>query len=131
MIEQTPIAGWVLILSLFLPRLTLIIAWISNCIPPNTIPFVGDVLMAIFIPRVLILSLFLPRLTLIIAWINNCIPPNTVPFVGDVLMAIFIPRVLILIYIYGCMGLCVWFWLHLAIMILIWITSIFKTSNRG
>jgi hypothetical protein len=44
-----------LVLSLFLPRVTLIIFWLINQIPLNTVPFVGDVLLAIFLPRVLIL----------------------------------------------------------------------------
>lgn len=49
------IAVWFLVLSLFLPRIALLIAYFGGAIPPNNIPFVGDMLMAIFIPRVLIL----------------------------------------------------------------------------
>lgn len=45
---------WFLILSLFLPRLALIIALLTGNIPYNTIPFWGDFFMAVFIPRVLI-----------------------------------------------------------------------------
>lgn len=61
----------------------------------------------------LVLGLFLPRLTLLIAWLSHGIPPNDIPFLGDFALAVFLPRVLMLIYIYGCMGLCVWFWVHL------------------
>ena len=46
---------WFLVLSLFLPRVALLIAYCSNSIPPNTIPFLGDLVMAFLIPRVLIL----------------------------------------------------------------------------
>jgi hypothetical protein len=44
-----------LILSLFLPRITLIIYYLIHSIPVNNIPFIGDVLLAVFLPRVLIL----------------------------------------------------------------------------
>jgi hypothetical protein len=44
-----------LILSLFLPRVALIIYYFINAIPPNKVPFIGDLLMTVFIPRVLIL----------------------------------------------------------------------------
>jgi hypothetical protein len=46
---------WFLVLSLFLPRVALLVAYCSNAIPPNTIPFWGDVVMAALIPRILIL----------------------------------------------------------------------------
>jgi hypothetical protein len=56
MIEHAnDIATWFLVLTLFLPRLGLIIAWFSGDIPLNTIPFWGDFFMAVFIPRILIL----------------------------------------------------------------------------
>lgn len=50
-----PIEVWFLVLSLFLPRISLLIAYLSGQIPPNTIPFIGDLIMTILIPRVLIL----------------------------------------------------------------------------
>jgi len=50
-----PIEQWFLILALFLPRLSLFIAYCSNQIPYNNIPFFGDAIMAFFIPRILIL----------------------------------------------------------------------------
>ena len=49
------IATWFLVLALFLPRLSLFIAYCSNQIPANSIPFFGDAIMAVFIPRILIL----------------------------------------------------------------------------
>jgi len=49
------IATWFLILSLLFPRLTLFIAYCNGSIPANTIPLLGDVIMAVFIPRILIL----------------------------------------------------------------------------
>lgn len=49
------IATWFLVLSLFLPRIALLIAYCNNVIPPNQIPFWGDFFMALLIPRVLVL----------------------------------------------------------------------------
>jgi len=48
-------AAWFLIFSLFLPRITLLIAWCSGTIPHNTMPLFGDAVLAILIPRALIL----------------------------------------------------------------------------
>jgi len=44
-----------LILSLFIPRITLVIFYFIHSIPVNSVPFIGDVLLTIFLPRVLIL----------------------------------------------------------------------------
>ncbi len=44
-----------LVISLFLPRLTLIVYFLFFQIPFNTIPFIGDLLLTIFLPRVLVL----------------------------------------------------------------------------
>lgn len=44
-----------LVISLFLPRLMLIIYFLIHQIPLNTVPFIGDILLTIFIPRALIL----------------------------------------------------------------------------
>lgn len=45
-----------LVLSLFLPRTVLIIYYfVVHQIPLNNVPFIGDVLLTIFIPRALIL----------------------------------------------------------------------------
>jgi len=44
-----------LVLSLFIPRVTLIIFYFTGSIPYNSVPFVGDILLTIFIPRVLVL----------------------------------------------------------------------------
>ncbi len=43
-----------LVLSLFLPRLTLVIYYFFYNIPPNNVPFIGDLLLSVFLPRVLI-----------------------------------------------------------------------------
>jgi hypothetical protein len=45
---------WFLILGLLFPRLTLLIAYCNDAIPTNNIPFWGDFMMAVFIPRILI-----------------------------------------------------------------------------
>ena len=44
-----------LVLSLFIPRITLLIYYFFLTIPPNPVPFIGDVLLTIFLPRALIL----------------------------------------------------------------------------
>ena len=49
-----PIATWFLVLGLFLPRVTLVAAFLTHGVPPNKVPFLLDVLGAIFLPRVLI-----------------------------------------------------------------------------
>jgi len=60
MIVETPatpdqaIATWFLVLGLFLPRVTLVAAYLTHTIPPNNVPFILDMLGAIFLPRVLI-----------------------------------------------------------------------------
>jgi len=51
---HTEIATWFLVLSLFVPRITLLIAYLSHGIPPNNIPFIGDLLLAAFLPRALV-----------------------------------------------------------------------------
>jgi hypothetical protein len=53
--ETHDIGTWFLILSLFVPRLTLFFWWMTNNLPYNTTPFVGDVLCTVFVPRVLVL----------------------------------------------------------------------------
>ena len=47
-----------LVLSLFLPRITLILFYLVHSIPYNNVPFIGDFLLTIFLPRVLILIYF-------------------------------------------------------------------------
>lgn len=71
----------------------------------------------------LMLGLIFPRITLLIAYFNGSIPPNDIPLVGDFLLALLLPRVLMLIYIYGCMGACLWFWVHLAVTIIAYING--------
>jgi hypothetical protein len=42
------------VLGLFLPRVTLVAAWLTHTVPPNNVPFIFDLLGAAFLPRVLI-----------------------------------------------------------------------------
>lgn len=44
-----------LILSLFVPRLTILTYYCLGIIPHNAVPFLGDILLSVFLPRVLIL----------------------------------------------------------------------------
>ena len=44
-----------LVVSLFLPRTILIIYFLINQIPPNTVPFIGDIVLTVFIPRALVI----------------------------------------------------------------------------
>lgn len=44
-----------LVLTLFFPRILLFVYYMKGWIPPNPLPFWGDVAMAVFIPRVLVL----------------------------------------------------------------------------
>lgn len=79
------IAIWFLVLALFLPRITLLIAWFSGGIPLNDIPFIGDFLLAVFLPRVLILIYIASNLgvsspwfwihlvVMLIAWMFHCV----------------------------------------------------------
>jgi hypothetical protein len=48
------IATWFLVLGLFLPRVTLVAAYLTHTVPPNNVPFLVDVLGTVFLPRVLI-----------------------------------------------------------------------------
>jgi hypothetical protein len=49
------IETWILVLTLFIPRITLAIAYFSHQYPPNNIPFIGDLLLYVFFPRVLMI----------------------------------------------------------------------------
>ena len=51
---QQAIATWFLVLGLFLPRVTLIGAYLTGTVPPNNVPFLLDALGTVFLPRVLI-----------------------------------------------------------------------------
>ena len=50
---ENPIATWLLVLTLFIPRISLLIAYFGHQIPANNIPFIGDLLLYVFLPRVL------------------------------------------------------------------------------
>jgi len=45
---------WFLILGVFLPRITILIAYCSSSIPLNSFPFIAEIIMAPFIPNILI-----------------------------------------------------------------------------
>ena len=51
---QQAIPTWFLVLGLFLPRVTLVAAYVTHTVPPNNVPFLLDVLGTVFLPRVLI-----------------------------------------------------------------------------
>ena len=57
-----------LILSLFIPRITLLIYWIDGSIPHNNVPMVGDFLLALLLPRVLILLYIVDNLGVSSEW---------------------------------------------------------------
>lgn len=57
-----------LVLSLFLPRIALIIWWFMNALPFSTIPAWGEILLGVFIPRVLILIFIAQTLGTESAW---------------------------------------------------------------
>jgi hypothetical protein len=44
-----------LVVSLFLPRTILIIYYFLHQVPSNNMPFIGDALLTVFLPRVLVL----------------------------------------------------------------------------
>lgn len=48
------IPTWFLVLGLFLPRLTLVAAYLTHNVPLNNVPFLVDLLGTLFLPRVLI-----------------------------------------------------------------------------
>lgn len=84
---ENQITTWFLVLSLVLPRVALFVAWISDNIPKNNIPFIGDMLMAILVPRILILIyiydnlgagvwFYIHLVFLFIAWIGGAMRLN-------------------------------------------------------
>ena len=80
-------------------------------------------------PWFLVLSLFLPRIALIAAFLTDGAFPHLFSKWLSVPMAFLIPRVLVLIAIATVMGICTWFWIHLVIMILVWMVSIARSAN--
>ena len=62
------IETWILVLALFIPRITLLIAYFSHQIPTNNIPFVGDILLFVFLPRVLMLIYIIDHLGISSPW---------------------------------------------------------------
>ena len=70
----------------------------------------------------LVLSIFLPRIALISVAIAGGFP-HLMSLWLSVPMAALIPRILILIAIATVMGLCPWFWIHFAVMCVVWFLS--------
>lgn len=71
----------------------------------------------------LLLSLFLPRVTLLCWWATHNLPYNETPFIADVFCSIFLPRILIMVFIYQNQGTSSWFWLHMIVMLVLWLFS--------
>jgi len=46
---------WFLLISLFFPRLCLLVAYINSSIPKNDVPFIFDLLGSFLFPRMLIM----------------------------------------------------------------------------
>lgn len=79
----------------------------------------------------LVLSLFLPRIALIAAFFTDGAFPHLFTKWLSVPMAAIIPRVLILIAIATVMGICVWFWIHLGMMILVWVLNGIRIAAKN
>ena len=47
------IETWLLVLTLFIPRISLLIAYFGHQIPAHNIPFIGSALLYVFLPRAL------------------------------------------------------------------------------
>ena len=77
----------------------------------------------------LVLGLFLPRIALFSAYIGGGNFPHMMSLWLSVPMAALIPRILILMAIATVMGICPWFWIHLGMMILTWVMSIYYRVN--
>ncbi len=71
---------YLLFFGLFVPRISLLTAWLTGAIPPNTVPFWFEFFLALFLPRVLIIFyigatlgwdspwLILHSVALVVAW---------------------------------------------------------------
>ena len=75
---------WFLLLSLFVPRITLFFWWLTGNLPYNTTPFAADVICSIFLPRVLVLVyiyqnqgtsewFWIHGVALVVAWVWNLV----------------------------------------------------------
>jgi len=65
---EDSIQVWLLVLTLFLPRLALLIAYFTHQIPINNIHWIGEVLLWTFLPRVLMLIYIADHLGTGSAW---------------------------------------------------------------
>lgn len=78
----------------------------------------------------LILSLVLPRISLIAVYITGGFP-HLMTLWLSVPLAFILPRILILIAIATVMGIGVWFWIHLGVMLFIWFISAVRISVKS
>ena len=69
----------------------------------------------------LVFALFLPRISLIVAWLQGVLVPFQLVGWIPLVFAILLPRALILYLIYLDQGISLWFLIHLAVAILVWI----------
>lgn len=80
----------------------------------------------------LVFSLFFPRITLIIYYFWIQIPFNTIPFGIELVVSLFLPRVLVLVYIVQNVGTdSVWFWIHLVVAVIVFLSSLNSSSNTN
>jgi hypothetical protein len=77
----------------------------------------------------LVVALFLPRIALFTGWINEWV--FRVPQPASALLWFFLPRILVLITIYDVMGTCAWFWIHLVVAILTYVSFGSHTTSRN
>jgi hypothetical protein len=69
----------------------------------------------------LVFALFLPRVSLVVAWLQGVLVPFHLVGWIPLIVAILLPRALILYLIYLDQGISLWFLIHLAVAILVWI----------
>jgi len=68
-----------------------------------------------------VFALVLPRISLIVAWLQGVLVPFHLVGWIPLVFAILLPRALILYLIYLDQGISLWFFIHLAVAILVWI----------
>lgn len=69
----------------------------------------------------LVFALFLPRVSLVVAWLQGILIPFHLVGWIPLIFAILLPRALVLYLIYLDQGVSLWFVIHLAVAVLVWI----------
>ncbi len=69
----------------------------------------------------LVFALFLPRIALVVAWLQGVLLPFRLTGFLPLVVAIVLPRVLVLYLIYLDQGVSLWFAIHLAVAVLVWV----------